>query len=422
MFSMPIPTQRYFAVINAGSSSYKFSLFAEMDDARLERHTFGEIEGVGRDDPFFLARDSDRRIVSQHSWGTRMTSQALLEFLVDWIEVHLSPNRLNAVGHRVVHGGPDFVEPVLLTPDTLERLRRLTPLTPLHHPRVLGVMDVLTARYPDLCQIACFDTSFHQTNPYLSRLYGLPGHLTEKGLVRYGFHGLSYEYVIGELQQIDPVAARGRTIIAHLGSGASLCGLIDGKSIASTMGFSTLDGLVMGTRTGALDPGVILYLLRYENMSVEELETMLYKESGLLGVSGISADMRDLLTTGNPASRTALDLFVYRVIRETGSLMAAIGGVDNLVFTAGIGERSPEIRAAICKGLDWLGIRIDEDANQHGHLSIHAPDSKIPVWIIPTFEELMIARHGARLSAAFEAAKRAQATEPPPAETIAGEQ
>lgn len=389
---------RYFAVINAGSSSYKFSLFGEMPDNRLERHCSGEIEGVGSSEPFFLARDSNRKLLSQKTWGENLSSSDLLTFLINWIEDYLSPLPLSAVGHRMVHGGPDFLEPALITPEVLTRLRRLIPLAPLHQPRVLNVIDTILERYPNLAQIVCFDTSFHQTNPYISRLYGLPGHLTEKGIVRYGFHGLSYEYIIGELRQIDPQLANGRTIIAHLGSGASMCGLVNGKSVASTMGFSTLDGLVMSSRTGALDPGVILYLLQYENLGVKELETLLYKESGLLGVSGVSADMRELLTTGNPASKTALDLFVYRVVRETGSLVAACKGLDTLVFTAGIGERSPDIREAICKQLDWLGVEIDEDANLEGQLCISTPSSKISVWIIPTFEELMIARHVARLT------------------------
>jgi acetate kinase len=240
----PAPTLRYFAVINAGSSSYKFSLFEEMSDGRLERQTFGDIEGVGSHDPYFIARNSNHKILSQHSWGTQMSSTYLLEFLLDWIEVHLSPNKLHVVGHRMVHGGPDFLEPALVTPDVLERLRRLIPLAPLHQPRVLNAIDTLAQRDPGLRQIVCFDTSFHQTSPYISRLYGLPGHLTEKGIVRYGFHGLSYEYVIGELRDISPQAAAGRTIIAHLGSGASLCGLVNGRSVASTMGFSTLDGQI----------------------------------------------------------------------------------------------------------------------------------------------------------------------------------
>ena len=394
----PASTLRYFAIINAGSSSYKFSVFEEMLDGRLERHTFGDIEGVGSADPYFIARDSYRRILNQHSWGARQSSEYLLEFLIDWIEIHLSPNRLHAVGHRMVHGGPDFLEPSLVTPEVLDRLRRLVPLAPLHQPRVLNVIDTLMKRDPDMLQVVCFDTSFHQTSPYISRLYGLPGHLTEKGLVRYGFHGLSYEYVINELRQIAPREAAGRTIIAHLGSGASMCALVNGRSVASTMGFSTLDGLVMSTRSGSLDPGVILYLLQQEKMTVDELETLLYKQSGLLGVSGISPDMRDLLTTGNPATRTALDLFVYRVAREAGSLAAACKGLDTFVFTAGIGERSPEIRLKIGKELEWLGVEIDEEANHHGRLLISRPESRVSVWIIPTFEELMIARHGARLA------------------------
>ena len=394
----PAPSPRYFAVINAGSSSYKFSLFREMEDTRLERQAFGAIEGVGSDDPYFIARDSNRKIINQQTWGSNLSSSDLLEFLVGWIESYLAPNRLHAVGHRMVHGGPDFLEPTLITPDVLTRLRRLIPLAPLHQPRVLNVIDTLSERYPDLCQVVCFDTSFHQTNPYISRLYGLPGHLTEKGIVRYGFHGLSFEYIIGELSQMAPEDAAGRAIIAHLGSGASMCGLVNGHSIASTMGFSTLDGLVMGTRSGTLDPGVILYLLREEKMNVDELETLLYNESGLLGISGISSDMRDLLTTGNPASKTALDLFIYRVARETGSLAAACKGLDTFVLTAGIGERSPEIREAICRQISWLGVEIDEEANQAGLLCISKPQSRVSVYIIPTFEELMIARHVARLS------------------------
>jgi acetate kinase len=392
------PALRFFAIINAGSSSYKFSLFEEMSDGRLERRAFGDIEGVDSHDPYFIARNSNRQILSQHSWEAQKSSEYLLDFLLDWLEVHLSPNKLHAVGHRMVHGGPDFLEPSIITPEILDKLRRLIPLAPLHQPRVLNVIDTLSKRDPSLLQIVCFDTCFHQTSPYISRLYGLPGHLTEKGLVRYGFHGLSYEYVINELRQISPKDASGRAIIAHLGSGSSMCALVNGRSVASTMGFSTLDGLVMSTRCGSLDPGVILFLLQHEKMTVDELETLLYKQSGLYGVSGISPDMRDLLTTGNVASRTALDLFVYRVAREAGSLAAACKGLDTFVFTAGIGERSPEIRLKIAKELEWLGVQIDEEANQHGRILISTPQSRVSVWIIPTFEELMIARHGARLA------------------------
>ncbi len=394
---------RFFAVINAGSSSLKYSLFAEMPDKRLERRTDGGIEGIGSDKPFFNAFDDDKNLIDEHHWEKTTPLDDLLAFLIEWIEKFLAPNHLSAVGHRMLHGGTLYDEPILVTPEVLENLRKLVPLAPLHQPRILTVIDTLAARYPGLCQIVCFDTSFHKTNPYIAKLYGLPQSLTDKGLLRFGFHGLSFEYVSMELKHIDMHAAMGRTIIAHLGSGASMCAMIGGKSVASTMGFSALDGLVMGTRCGQLDPGVILYLLQHEGMNARELETLLYQESGLLGVSGISNDVRDLMKSDAPSARTALELFVYRVARETGSLAAACGGLDAFVFTAGIGERSPEIRAAVCEQLDWLGLEIDERANQLGELKISKDSSPVSIWILPTYEELMIARHGARLSAECEA-------------------
>jgi len=394
-------TSRYFAVINAGSSSFKFSLFAEMHDERLERRAYGEIEGVGAK-PHFSARDSDKRMLGEHQWNENVSLEDLLGFLIEWIEKYLHPHHLNAVGHRMVHGGGVYTEPVMVTPSVMEDLRKLVPLAPLHQPRVLAFIDALSHRYPGLCQVVCFDTSFHKTNSRISQLYGLPQELTAKGLWRYGFHGLSYEYIAQELPLIDEKASAGRTIIAHLGNGASMCGLVGGKSVASTMGFSALDGLVMGTRCGTLDPGVMLYLLQHEKMTPTEIETMLYQQSGLLGVSGISSDVRDLLSSDAPAAKTALDLFAYRVVRETGSLVAACGGLDAFVFTAGIGEHSPEIRAAVCEQLEWLGVRLDVKANQMGRIRISSSDSRVSVWILPTYEELMIARHGARISKGCE--------------------
>lgn len=391
-------TNRYFAVINAGSSSFKFSLFAEMHDGRLERRAYGEIEGVGSASPHFSARDSDKRMLGEQRWNEAIPLEDLLGFLIEWIEKHLHPHHLSAVGHRMVHGGNVYTDPVHVTPAVMEDLRKLVPLAPLHQPRVLAFLDALSHRYPGLCQVVCFDTSFHKTNPRISQLYGLPQHLTEKGLWRFGFHGLSYEYIAQELPMIDAKAAAGRTIVAHLGNGASMCGLVNGKSVASTMGFSALDGLVMGTRCGTIDPGVLLYLMQYEGMGVKELENLLYQQSGLLGVSGVSSDVRDLLASDRPEAKTALDLFVYRVVREVGSLAAACGGLDALVFTAGIGEHSPEIRAAVCEQLEWLGIRLDAQANKVGRIRISASDSRISVWILPTYEELMIARHAAKLS------------------------
>ena len=398
-------SQRFFAVINAGSSSLKYSLFAETEDGRLERRTDGGIEGIGSDKPYFIAYDDDKYKMDEYRWEANEPLETLLGFLIGWIENFLAPNHLSAVGHRMLHGGTLYDEPIIVTPEILENLRTLIPLAPLHQPRILKVIDTLSDRYPGLCQIVCFDTSFHKTNPYISRLYGLPQSLTDKGLLHYGFHGLSFEYVSMELKHIDRHAAMGRTVIAHLGSGASMCAIVGGKSVASTMGFSALDGLVMGTRCGQLDPGVILYLLQYENMDAKELETLLYQKSGLLGVSGISNDVRDLMASDAPSAKTALDLFVYRVVRETGSLAAACGGLDSFVFTAGIGERSPEIRAAICEQLDWLGLELDERANRLGELKISTATSPVSIWILPTYEELMIARHGARLSAQCETHK-----------------
>ncbi len=391
-------SRRFFAVINAGSSSLKYSLFAETEDKRLERRTDGGIEGIGSDKPYFIAYDDDKIKIDEHRWQENASLETLLHFLIEWIERFLAPHHLSAVGHRMLHGGTLYDEPIIVTPDVLDNLRRLIPLAPLHQPRILKVIDTLADRYPGLCQIVCFDTSFHKTNPYISRLYGLPQSLTDKGLLHYGFHGLSFEYVSMELKHIDRRAALGRTIIAHLGSGASMCAMIGGKSVASTMGFSALDGLLMGTRCGQLDPGVILYLLQYEAMTAKELETLLYQQSGLLGVSGISNDIRDLMASNAPAAKTAIDLFVYRVVRETGSLAAACGGLDAFVFTAGIGERSPEIRSAVCEQLGWLGLELDERANRLGELKISTDTSPVSIWILPTYEELMIARHGARLS------------------------
>ena len=402
--------QRFFAVLNAGSSSLKFSLFAENSDGRLERQTSGGIEGIGSPAPMFTAFDSDQYCMDEYRWDFPAQLDILLSFLIEWIERFLSPHHLSAVGHRMLHGGMLYDEPVTVTPEVLAKMRTLIPLAPLHQPRILQVIDTIIGRYPGLCQIVCFDTSFHKTIPHIARLYGLPKSLTGKGLIRYGFHGLSFEYVSEELKHIDRHAAMGKTIIAHLGSGASMCGMVNGKSIATTMGFSALDGLVMGTRCGQLDPGVILYLIQHERMGAKELETLLYQDSGLLGVSGISNDVRDLMASSEPAAKEALDLFVYRVVREVGSLAAACGGLDAFVFTAGIGERSPEIRKAICKQLDWLGIELDERANRLGELKISADNSRVSVWILPTYEELMIARHAARLATTHERQQKTSET------------
>lgn len=399
-------SQRFFAVINAGSSSLKYSLFAETEDGRLERRTDGGIEGIGSDKPYFIAYDDDKYKMDEYRWEANEPLETLLGFLIGWIENFLAPNHLSAVGHRMLHWAEHCMTNRLLSLlkywKISERSYRLPHCTSHVFSRSSILWRTVT---PASARSYASIHPFTKPTRTFQDCTGLPQSLTDKGLLHYGFHGLSFEYVSMELKHIDRHAAMGRTVIAHLGSGASMCAMVGGKSIASTMGFSALDGLVMGTRCGQLDPGVILYLLQYENMNAKELETLLYQKSGLLGVSGISNDVRDLMASDAPSAKTALDLFVYRVVRETGSLAAACGGLDSFVFTAGIGERSPEIRAAICEQLDWLGFELDERANRLGELKISTATSPVSIWILPTYEELMIARHGARLSAQCETHK-----------------
>jgi acetate kinase len=386
------PPGKCMLVINAGSSSIKFSLLEGDTQAALQCFVHGEIECL-ETAPHFFATSRNGERLAEHRWDAAVSHAALLDHLIAWSEATLGPDRLMAAGHRVAHGGLHCTTPQRVTAELLTQLHAATPLAPLHQPHNLAPITALAARHPTLPQVACFDTGFHATNPAISRQYGLPAALTDEGIRRFGFHGLSYEYIAGELPQFDPRAASGRTIIAHLGNGASLCGLIDGKSVASTMGFSALDGLLMGTRCGALDPGVILYLLQEKNLSAAAIEALLYQQSGLLGVSGISNDMRRLLASNDSRAREAVDLFVYRAAREIGALAAATGGLDALVFTAGIGQHAPEIRARLCAQSAWLGIRLDLAANRAGGPCISMPDSPVTVWVIPTNEELMVARH-----------------------------
>jgi acetate kinase len=383
---------RVLLVINAGSSSIKFSLLEGTSSATLVSTIHGEIEDLGAA-PHFFAEDRNGQRFAEHRWDSHPAPEDLLRHLMSWIEAHLEPNQLMAAGHRVVHGGPSCIAPRIVTPEVLANLRALIPLAPLHQPHNLAPIEAVAALYPGLPQVACFDTAFHATNSRISRIYGLPHSLTEQGLWRYGFHGLSFEYIASELPKHEPKAIDGRAIVAHLGNGASLCAMTACKSIASTMGFSALDGLPMGTRCGAIDPGVILYLQKEKGMNAEDIETMLYQQSGLLGVSGISSDVRQLLACSDMRAREAIDLFVYRCAREIGSLAAAAQGLDALVFTAGIGEHSPEIRARICEQAAWLGIRLDAECNQAGGPRISSPDSPVSVWVIPTDEALMVARH-----------------------------
>jgi acetate kinase len=320
-----------------------------------------------------------------------------LGLIVEWCRAHLGGRRLVAVGHRIVHGGLRFAAPVRIDDEVLAELDRLVPLAPLHQPHNLAAVRAVARQAPDLPQVACFDTAFHRTQPVVAQRFGLPRRFTDEGVQRYGFHGLSYEYVAAVLRRVDAAAGAGRTVVAHLGNGASLCALRNGRSVATTMGFTPADGLVMGTRTGSLDPGVLLYLMTRHGMDTPALEKLIYHESGLLGVSGVSRDIRELIVNGDARAAEAVDLFVYRIGREIGSLAAALGGLDALVFTGGIGENSAPIRERVCTAAAWLGVRLDEEANRRGGPAINRPSSRIAVWVIPTDEERMIADHTRRV-------------------------
>ncbi len=387
--------------VNAGSSSLKFALFEERGDD-LALLSGGQIEGIGTA-PHFVAKDPAGAVLSEQRWPAATSHEALLGPVLDWVDGHLGADALAGVGHRVVHGGPDHACPVAITPALLSELDRLTPLAPLHQPHNLSPIRAIASIRPGMKQVACFDTAFHHTMPKVATRFALPRRWEEEGVRRYGFHGLSYEYIANRLRELDPALARGRVIVAHLGNGASLCAMQDGRSIETTMSFTALDGLVMGTRCGAIDPGVLLYLQQQHAMTADDLEHLLYQCSGLLGVSGGTSDMRDLLASPDPAAHEAVELFVYRIAQEAGALASALGGLDGFVFTAGIGEHAPEIRAMVAARLAWLGATIDDDANRRGEQRIAAPDSRLALWAIPTDEEAMIARHTSAILGAWPA-------------------
>ena len=384
-------------VINAGSSSIKFSLFLERG-GDLALDVRGQIEGLFTT-PRFLARDSSGGILAERSWGDgmRLGHDGAMEHLRGFLKQQLVDDRLIGVGHRIVHGGPEYAAPIRVDAGVLGALQQLIPLAPLHQPHNLSPIAALLERAPELPQVACFDTAFHRTNPDVAQRFALPAELHEAGVRRYGFHGLSYEYIASVLPRFDAKAAAGKTVVLHLGNGASMCALASGRSVASTMGFTAVDGLAMGTRCGALDPGVILYLMTERRMSVGDVEQLIYQESGLLGVSEISSDMRMLLASDDHRARLAIDLYVYRIRRELGSLAGALGGLDAVVFTAGIGENAPVIRERVCRDAGWLGLTLDERANSTGGTRISGPTSSVSAWVIPTDEELMIARHTRRV-------------------------
>jgi acetate kinase len=391
----------YALVLNAGSSSLKFCVFARPEwDWRLESR--GQIEGIGSS-PRIYAKDGEGQVLVDRKPTEVRDSRGALDELATWLKSMYGGARVVGVGHRVVHGGARYAGPTVVTPQVLAELHSLTPLAPLHQPYNLAAIEAVSERLPDVPQVACFDTSFHRSQPPVADLIPLPREMCRKGVQRYGFHGLSYEYIASVLPQVAPEIAKGRVVIAHLGSGASLCAIKDGKSVDNSLGFTALDGLCMGTRPGAIDAGVILYLFQVLQLSAKEVETILYKKSGLLGISGISNDMRDLEASNDPKARLALDYFVYRAAKELGALAAVLGGIDGLVFTAGIGENSPEIRRRICEASAWLGIEFDAAANAHKGPRISTVTSKVSVWVIPTNEELMIARHTGLLLGLIEA-------------------
>lgn len=383
-----------FLVLNSGSSSIKFQVFDAEGGGEPKRIFRGQFDGLGRK-PRFQAKNADGETIAGSSFkddGTFGHEEAL-SYLAGWLRENCDEFTLEAVGHRVVHGGKDYAKPMRVDDEALHTLERLVPLAPLHQPHNLGPIRILRQRFPKLPQIACFDTAFHRSQPEIAQLFALPQSMSEAGVKRYGFHGLSYAYVASKLERYDPALARGRVAVAHLGNGASLCAIRAGASVATTMGFSALEGLPMGTRCGSVDPGVIFYMLREMKLDVAGAERLLYKDSGLLGVSGTSNDMRELrgLAATDPRARLAIDLFVYRIGRELGSLVAALGGIDALVFTAGIGENDAATRAEVLRGARWAGFDIDDEANARGGPKISRGDGP-SAWIIPTDEELMIAR------------------------------
>ena len=380
-------------VLNAGSSSLKFEAFAVEADGGLRSTLEGQVSGIGTR-PRLKAEDATGAVLVEESYAATEVAdvEAAQDRLGQWLPTHLGGAPM-AIGHRVVHGGPDFTAPVRVDEAILARLDQFVPLAPLHQPANLAAIRSIRRRRPELLQVACFDTSFHRGHPELADRFAIPEELYRAGVRRYGFHGLSYEYIASVLRETAPELSRGRVVAAHLGSGCSLCAMVDGRSIDSTMGFTALDGLPMGTRPGQLDAGVVLYLMRERGMSAEAIEHLLYQDCGLKGLSGLSNDMRDLLASEDPRARFAIEYFAYKVGQLTAALAAAMGGIDGVVFTAGIGERSAEIRARIARRLAWLGAEIDPRANAAGSAEIAAASSKLALLVIPTDEELMIARH-----------------------------
>jgi acetate kinase len=381
------------AVLNAGSSSFKFSLFAQ-EAGGMTLVSRGQAEGLYTS-PRFVAKDSGGAVIAEKGWGdgVKLGHDGALEHLVGFLRNKLAEHRLVGVGHRVVHGGLEYTKPVRLDAAVISALEKYIPLAPLHQPHNLAPIRALLERLPQLPQVACFDTAFHRAQPRVAQAFALPKSITDRGVIRYGFHGLSYEYIASALPDHDARAAHGKVVVLHLGNGSSMCAMANGQSVASTMGFTAADGLPMGTRCGNLDPGVVLYLIDELQMDARAIEKLIYQQSGLLGVSGISSDMRTLQESSDPNAKAAIDLYVYRIGRELGSLAGALGGLDAIVFTAGIGENSRSLRERVCRDAAWLAVELDVDANARNATRISADTSRVSAWVIPTNEELMIARH-----------------------------
>jgi len=384
-------------VVNAGSSSVKFSLFTA-SDGDLALVARGQAEGLFTS-PRFVAKGADGAVLEEKKWGdgVELGHGGALDHLVGFLRAQFPQHRLVAVGHRVVHGGLEYNKPVRVDAAVVTALEKFIPLAPLHQPHNLAPIRAMLERSPALVQVACFDTAFHRGQPAVAQSFALPKSITDLGVRRYGFHGLSYEYIAQALPRYDARAAAGRTVVLHLGNGASMCAIAAGRSVASTMGFTAVDGLPMGTRCGNIDPGVVLYLMDELGMDARAIEKLIYQQSGLLGVSGISSDMRTLEASADPAAKAAIDLFAYRIGRELGSLAAALGGLDAIVFTAGIGEHSRALRARVCADAAWLGVDLDPVANDANGPRLSTAASRVAAWVVPTDEELMIARDTRRV-------------------------
>jgi acetate kinase len=393
------PANDAIAVLNAGSSSLKFSVF-DADGEALALVVRGQAEALTTQ-PRFVAKDANGVVLDEKALGegASVGHAGALDHLVAFLRRRLGDKRLVGIGHRVVHGGPEYAAPVRVDRGVLDALDKYVPLAPLHQPHNLAPIRLLAERLPDVPQVACFDTAFHRRQPAVAQAFALPKSITDRGVLRYGFHGLSYEYIAGALRSVDERAADGKTVVLHLGNGSSMCAIDGGRSVASTMGFTAVDGLPMGTRCGSLDPGVVLWLMDEMKMDARAIEKLVYQQSGLLGVSGVSSDMRTLEASDAPGAKEAIDLYVYRIGRELGSLAAALGGVDAIVFTAGIGENSRLLRERVCRDAAWLGVELDVEANRRHATRISKGSSRTAAYVIPTNEELMIASHARALLA-----------------------